>query len=179
MRKIIVGVMGGGETASLEDCNLAYNLGGLIAAEGWLLLNGGRSSGVMEASAKGAREKGGLTIGILPDTDNKRSSQYIDIPIITGLGDGRNYINILTSNIIVALPGKAGTISEIALALKNRKTTILLNFYIGTLFDIYKEKGLLKCAQSVEETIQIIKKELNNQNKNERAELSGPIKRGE
>lgn len=163
MRKTIIGVMGGGETASQKDCNLAYHLGRLIAIEGWLLLNGGRSSGVMEASAKGARESGGLTIGILPDTDNKRGSRYIDIPIITGFGDGRNYINILTSNIIVALPGKAGTISEIALALKNRKTTILLNFNISTLFETYKEEGLLKCAQSAEEAIQIIKKELNHQ----------------
>lgn len=65
MRKFIVGVMGGGEAASPETYSMAYRLGELIAKEGWVLLNGGRPTGVMEASAKGARENSGLTVGIL------------------------------------------------------------------------------------------------------------------
>ncbi|MFZ5634944.1 MAG: TIGR00725 family protein [Bacillota bacterium] len=154
-----MGVMGGGEGASPDDCRLAHRLGRLIAGEGWVLLNGGRAAGVMEASARGAKENGGLTVGILPDTGSGLASRYIDIPIATGMGDGRNYINVLSSDVVVALPGKAGTISEIALALKNRKKVILLRFDAGGLFEIYREKGLLKSAGSAEEAIQLIKTE--------------------
>jgi uncharacterized protein (TIGR00725 family) len=158
MKKYIVGVMGGGEGASFEVCQLAYELGKLIALEGWALLNGGISAGVMEASARGAKENGGLTIGVLPDTQGDQSSQFIDIPIMTGMGDGRNFINVMTSDIVVALPGRAGTISEIALALKNGKIVILLNFSIGELFLEYKRAGLLICVNKPHEVIDAIKK---------------------
>lgn len=158
--KTIIGVMGGGESAAAEDLTLAFRLGGLIANEGWILLNGGRPAGVMEASAKGAKECGGLTVGILPGRDPQSASPYIDIPIVTGMGDGRNYINALSSDVVVALPGGAGTISEIALALKNRKKVILLNFDTGETFKPYLESGLLKNARSPEEAILVIKEEL-------------------
>ena len=158
MRKVIVGVMGGGEGASEEVCRLAYVLGRLIAQEGWVLLNGGRDVGVMDASAKGAREGGGLTIGILPDRNAANASPYIDIPILTGFGDGRNYINVLSSNVVVALPGRTGTISEIALALKNGRTVILLDFDLGDLFSEYRKAGLMISVKKPEEVIREIKK---------------------
>ncbi|GAH64843.1 unnamed protein product, partial [marine sediment metagenome] len=58
--------MGGGEIVNTGDYEDARCLGGLIAKEGWILLNGGRASGIMEASARGAKENSGLTVGILP-----------------------------------------------------------------------------------------------------------------
>lgn len=157
IRKLIIGVMGGGKAASPVDCQIAYRLGELIAREGWLLLNGGRPAGIMEASARGAKENGGLTIGILPDHSSCSASRYIDIPIVTGMGDGRNYINVLSSDVVVALPGKAGTISEVALGLKSCKKVILLNFNVGELFDSYLAEGLLHTADTPEEAIRIIK----------------------
>lgn len=160
IRKFIVGVMGTGDGALLSDCSLAYRLGGLIAKEGWVLLNGGRANGIMEASAKGAKDGGGLTVGILPDNHALNASPYIDIPIVTGMGDARNYINVLSSDVVVALPGRAGTISEIALALKNRRKVILLNFDTRGLFKNYEESGLIKSADSPEEVIEIIKREV-------------------
>ena len=153
---LIIGVMGGGD-ASAPDIQSAYQLGALIAKQGWLLLNGGRSAGIMEASAKGARDHGGITVGILPDETARRASRYIQIPILTGMGDARNYINVLTSNIVVACPGGAGTISEIALALKNNKQVISMNFDTGTTFDGYRGKGLLHEAETPEEVIEKIK----------------------
>jgi uncharacterized protein (TIGR00725 family) len=159
IRKFVVGVMGGGDNISPENLALAYQLGALIAKEGWVLLNGGRPAGVMEASAKGAKDNGGLTVGISPDSSSQGASSYIDIVIVTGMGDGRNHLNVLSSDIIVALPGKAGTISEIALALKSRKKVILLNFNTGKLFDSYRVNGLLKSAETAEEVILIIKGE--------------------
>ncbi len=158
MRKLIVGVMGGGENASPGDCRSAYRLGKLIAGEGWVLLNGGRPAGIMEWSARGAKENGGLTVGILPGENSDRASGNIDIVIATGMGAGRNYINVLSSDMVVAFPGKAGTVSEIALALKSRKRVILLNFATGSLFDCYRDEGLLQTARTPEEAIQIIKK---------------------
>ena len=158
MKRLIVGVMGGGEGASPDVCELAYKLGGLIADQGWILLNGGWGVGVMDASARGAKEHNGLTVGILPDRNKDLASAYIDIPIVTGMGDGRNFINILSSDIVVALPGRSGTISEIALALKNGKNVILLNFPLGDLFVEYQKAGIMVSVNKPEEVIATIKK---------------------
>jgi uncharacterized protein (TIGR00725 family) len=155
--RYIVGVIGGGDKVLPENYDLAYRLGGLIAKEGWVLLNGGRPAGIMEASAKGARNSGGLTVGVLPGGSSSEASGCIDIAIVTGMGSGRNNINVLSSDVIIALPGKAGTISEIALALKNGKKVILINFDTGKIFDDYRDKGILKTADRPEEAIKIIK----------------------
>ncbi len=154
--------MGGGEIVNAGDYEDARRLGGLIAKEGWILLNGGRASGIMEASARGAKENGGLTIGILPGTDAGWASEYIDIPILTGIGFARNYINVLTSKVVVALPGRTGTISEIALALNIGKKVISLNFDLGSLFKKYEKDKQLIYAKQPEEVIVLIKKLLKN-----------------
>ena len=156
-RSPIIGVMGGG-TASPDDLENAYQLGGLIAQNGWVLLNGGRSAGIMEASAKGAKSQGGLTVGILPGESRRGTSAYIDIPVLTGMGNARNCINVLSSDVVVACPGNAGTLSEIALALKVRRPVILLNFDIGNVFDSYTKPGLLHHATTPEEVVELIKK---------------------
>ena len=150
--------MGGGEIVNAGDYKNARRLGGLIAKEGWVLLNGGRASGIMEASARGAKENDGLTIGILPGNDPAWSSEFIDIPILTGIGFARNYINVLTSKVVVALPGKTGTISEIALALNIGKKVISLNFDLGPLFKNYEEEKQLIYVKQPEEVISLIKK---------------------
>jgi len=161
MKKIIIGVMGGG-SGSIEDLNNAYELGKLIPDAGWVLLNGGRNAGIMEASAKGAKESEGLTIGILPDKDDSRASKYIDIQIRTGANDARNYYNVLSSDVVIACPGQAGTISEIALALKNKKNVVLMNFDIGTVFIKYEQIGLLHRVNSPEEAVDKTREILDN-----------------
>jgi hypothetical protein len=126
-RPVIVGVMGGG-SAGPKDLADAHRLGRLIAEKGWILLNGGRNAGIMAASAKGASEAGGVTVGILPDGDAAHAAPHIRIPIITAMGNARNAINVLSSRVVVACPGGAGTLSEIALALKVGKPVVLINF---------------------------------------------------
>ena len=150
--------MGGGEIVNAGDYEAARCLGGLIAEEGWILLNGGRASGIMEASARGAKENGGITIGILPGDNQEWASEYIDIPILTGIGFARNFINVLTSEVVVALPGKTGTISEIALALNIGKKVISLKFDLGPLFKKYEEEKQLIYAKQPEEVINLIKR---------------------
>lgn len=127
MRKIIIGVMGAGEKATANDLENAYKLGRMIAQQGWVLLTGGRKAGVMDAASKGAKSVDGLTIGILPGKDDKGISEAVDIAIFTDMGNARNNINVLSSNVIVACGMGAGTASEIALALKGNKQVILLS----------------------------------------------------
>ncbi|MEB3359035.1 MAG: TIGR00725 family protein [Synechococcales bacterium] len=123
----IVGVMGPGEGATPQDCELAYELGAQIAQQGWVLLTGGRAAGVMAAASQGAAEAGGLTVGILPTGDRTEMSPHVQIPIVTGMGSGRNVINILTAQAIVACGMGLGTASEVALALKAQTPVVLLN----------------------------------------------------
>jgi uncharacterized protein (TIGR00725 family) len=127
LSRIIVGVMGPGGGARGRDLAAARELGTLIAREGWVLVTGGRAAGVMEAAARGAHEAGGLTVGILPGDDASDASPFIDIPVVTGMGQARNNVNVLTSRALVACGTGAGTASEIALALKARKPVVLLN----------------------------------------------------
>jgi uncharacterized protein (TIGR00725 family) len=155
-RNVIIGIMGGGKVLPSHELK-AYHLGKLLALEGWILLNGGRNSGIMEASAKGAFENGGLTVGILPDDHDNRKSVYISVPIITGMGSARNYINVLSSHVVVACSGGAGTLSEIALALKHGKKVILLDFDPGTGFTDYRKTGDLIFVKTPEEVIKTIK----------------------
>lgn len=127
MSKIIIGVMGPGKGATKIDLELAYTIGALIAQESWALLTGGRNVGVMDAASKGAQEAGGITIGILPDQDKNRMSTFVDIPVVTGMGSARNNINVLSSDVVIAIGLGAGTMSEIMLAIKCDKPIMLLN----------------------------------------------------
>lgn len=155
-KSLIIGVMGGG-AATAEDAAAAYKLGSLIARHGWVLLNGGRNSGIMEASARGASEHGGVTLGILPDEDHHRVSEYIAIPVITGMGSARNSINILSSDVVVACPGGPGTIAESALALKYDKPLIFYNFKTGYKFAGFGKPGRVHYAETAEQVIKLIK----------------------
>jgi uncharacterized protein (TIGR00725 family) len=127
MSKPIIGVMGPGDGASQTDLKYAYELGKLIAEQHWILLTGGRNSGVMNAASKGAKKSGGLTVGILPSDNKTGISEFVDIPICTGMGSARNNVNVLSSDVVVACGTGAGTISEITLALKAQKPIVLLN----------------------------------------------------
>lgn len=118
--------MGPGEGATANDCQNAYQLGQLIADRGWVLLTGGRNVGVMEAANRGAKANCGLTIGILPTAESDRLCEAVDLPIFTDLGNARNNINVLSSQVIVACGIGLGTTSEVALALKAHKSVILL-----------------------------------------------------
>lgn len=150
--------MGPGENASPEENELAFTLGKAIAENGWLVLTGGRSFGVMDAAMRGAREGNGLTIGILPNDNNANSSDHADIKIVTGMGSARNLVNVLSSHVIVVIGMAAGTASEVALALKSGKKVILLQQDEITI-RFFKNIGSYKVmvASNVEETVRMIR----------------------
>lgn len=114
MKKIIVGVIGGSE-ANKKIVELAYEIGKEIAKHNYILVCGGMS-GVMEAACKGAKDVGGLTIGILPGKEKNEANPYVDIPIVTAMSHARNAIIVRTADVLIAIGGKYGTLSEIGLA---------------------------------------------------------------
>lgn len=115
-RRVRIGVMGPGRCGPTE-ARTARAVGRRIASGGGVLICGG-GSGVMEAAARGASESGGLVVGILPWDTEEKANPYVDIPIVTGMGQARNAINALTSNAVIAIGGGEGTLSEMALALR-------------------------------------------------------------
>ncbi len=126
VKRPVIGVMGAavcdGATAAL-----ARAVGRGIAARGAVLLTGGRT-GVMEEASRGAREAGGITVGVLPGARAEESppNPYVDVPLFTGLGEARNWVNVCASDALIAVGGGFGTLSEIALALKAQKPVVLL-----------------------------------------------------
>jgi uncharacterized protein (TIGR00725 family) len=125
MEKQIIGVIGAGkDDAALTG--IAEEVGRLIAARGALLVCGGLG-GVMEAAARGAKAAGGTTIGILPQATKEMANQYIDVPVATGFGEGRNVVIIRTADALIAIGGEYGTLSELAFALKMGKPVVGVN----------------------------------------------------
>jgi uncharacterized protein (TIGR00725 family) len=109
----------GAATCDEATAAIARRIGAGIAERQAVLLCGGRS-GVMEAAALGAREAGGLVIGVLPGASAAETppNPYVDVALFTGMGDGRNWINACACDAMIAIGGGFGTLSEIALALK-------------------------------------------------------------
>lgn len=116
----------GGSQCSPEDYSLAETVGKLLAERGVAVICGGMF-GVMEAVCKGASEAGGLTIGVLPGSDPHEANEYVQIPIATGMGIGRNIIIVRSAEACIAIDGKYGTLSEIAYALQLQKPVITLS----------------------------------------------------
>lgn len=125
MHQKLIAVIGGSR-CSPDDYSLAVTVGKLLAEQGVAVICGGMS-GVMEAACKGASEAGGLTIGILPGSDPDEANDFVQIPIATGMGIGRNIIIVRSADACIAVNGKYGTLSEIAYALQLQKPVVTLN----------------------------------------------------
>lgn len=160
-RKPIIGVMGP-RTADQVVFATAQELGARIAQRGWILLSGGIAQGVMEAVNRGARQAGGLTLGILPDADDSQASQYVDIAVITGMGSGRNPINVLTAHAVVACGMGLGTASEVALAMKAGKPVALLHASEHCI-RFFKELGKVESFDKVGNALDWLAVHLRNQ----------------
>lgn len=118
-RRVIIGVMGGADPHLPEEVvQAAEEVGRGIAEAGAVLLCGGRT-GIMLAASRGAKSvPGGETLAVLPGGDPDRANPYIDMAVATDMGNARNVTNVLSSDAVIAFPGGAGTLSEMALALK-------------------------------------------------------------
>ena len=123
-------VVGSGEAFG-ELYEKAREVGRLVAGRGGTVVCGGRS-GVMEAAARGAAEAGGVAIGILPDVDRKEANEYLSYSVATGTGHARNLAVVCSGDVVVAVGGEYGTLSEIGLALKvGRPVVALMSWDLG------------------------------------------------
>jgi uncharacterized protein (TIGR00725 family) len=116
----------GGHQPDEAALKIAYETGQKLAQAGAILVCGGLS-GVMEAAARGAKEAGGLTIGILPGTNLEEANPFIDLPLATGLGLSRNSLVVLNADSVIAIDGEYGTLSEIAFACLYNKKVVGVN----------------------------------------------------
>lgn len=124
-RKPVIAVVGAGKCSKkLRD--QAAEVGRRVAEAGAVLICGGMG-GIMEGAARGAKEAGGVTIGILPTDNLADANEYIDYPIATGFGEARNIMVVRSADAVIAFPGKYGTLSEMGFALKARKPVISVN----------------------------------------------------
>lgn len=160
MSRKIVGIMGPASKVSKADLKNAYEIGKFCAKKKWITLTGGRKEGIMNEALRGARENNGLTVGILPTDDKETFSEFIDVPIITNMRSGRNYINILSSDVVVACGIGAGTSSEISLAVKEGKKVILVGLY-NEANEFYSKLApeQIVCVKDFKEAISILEKE--------------------
>lgn len=125
MSKQIVGVVGG-HKCTKEVEQIAHDLGKNLAKVVEILVCGGLS-GVMEAVCRGFKTGNGLTIGIITSYNKKDANKFVDIAIPTGLGLARNVLVVSSADVVVALPGEAGTLSEIAYCLQFGIPVVSLN----------------------------------------------------
>jgi len=122
---MIIAVIGD-SSCSPKEAKLAKSVGELLAQQGANIVCGGLT-GVMEAVCRGAKSKGGLTIGILPGKNSSTANPWVDIPVVTGLGEARNAVVVKSAQAVIAIGGSYGTLGEIAYALKSSIPVIGLN----------------------------------------------------
>jgi uncharacterized protein (TIGR00725 family) len=123
-RKIQIGVIGAG-LCTEKQAYAAFRVGREIALQNAVLVCGGLG-GVMEAACRGAKDAGGITVGLLPTSRKDDANPYVDIIIVTNMGHARNSIVAHSSDVLIAVGGEYGTLSEIALGLKIGKPVVTL-----------------------------------------------------
>jgi len=149
MRKQVIGVIGGHDcTPEVEQ--IAQEIGKKLSKVANYLVCGGLS-GTMQAVCKGFKAENNVTIGIIPSYDKKDANSYIDIVIPTGLGLARNVLVVKTADVVVALPGKSGTLSEIAYCLQFGIPVISLNSW--DIEGVIKVKTAEEAAKRVSELL--------------------------
>jgi len=117
-----IAVVGPGE-ASSQELWFAEEVGAGLAGLGAVVVTGGLG-GVMEAASRGAKSRGGRTLGLLPGDDRDAANGWVDIAVATGLGELRNGLVVRTSDVLVAIGGGHGTLSEVAFALRSGRRVI-------------------------------------------------------
>jgi uncharacterized protein (TIGR00725 family) len=153
MRKRIVGVIGG-HFCSGETNELAEQLGAALSETVDTMVCGGLG-GVMESACRGFRKEGKLTNGIIPGYNKEDANHFVDVVIPTGMGLARNLLVVKSADVVVALPGRSGTLSEIAYCLQFDIPVISLNSW-----DI---PGVIK-AETIPEAVEKVREMLEKQN---------------
>lgn len=152
----MVSIIGGADCSS-EESDLAEEVAYRLAQHGFVIVTGGRC-GVMEAASKGARRAGGTALGFLPGIDHDGGNEYLTIAIPTGLGHTRNALVAQAGDIVVAIGGSYGTLSEIGIALKVGRKVIGVGSWEG--MNGRQQPLEILVAQSASEAVNLVLREL-------------------
>jgi uncharacterized protein (TIGR00725 family) len=147
----------GPASAPVEQLEAAEEAGAAIAVAGAGLVCGGLG-GVMEAACRGARSRGGLTLGLLPGTDREAANGWVIVAVPTGLGEARNALVVRAADAVVAIGGGWGTLSEIALALRTGVPVVGVGTWEATIGGAEPEPGVVRVAgarEAVAETLRL------------------------
>ncbi|MEA3347103.1 MAG: TIGR00725 family protein [Candidatus Auribacterota bacterium] len=144
-----IGVIGSSD-CNAEEGRLARKVGRLISEQGHILVCGGLG-GVMEEASRGAFEEGGITVGVLPGESADSANEYVKIAVPTGMGVMRNALVVRFSDVLIAIGGWYGTLSEIALALNMGKTVVGLRTWKCSIND---KKAEITRADSPEDAVE-------------------------
>ena len=125
-RAVHVAVVGGDAAAGDDACAAAFEVGRELARRGCVLICGGLG-GVMEAACAGAAGEGGVTVGLLPGSDRSEGNPHLSVAIATGMGEMRNALVVRAADVVIAIGGGYGTLSEVAFALKTGRPVIGLS----------------------------------------------------
>lgn len=151
-QKITISVIGGHDI-NAEVESVAHKIGGIVAKVGAVLVCGGLG-GVMEAASRGAKEAGGLTIGILPGKDKADANPHIDIALPSSIGYARNAMVACSADIIIALPGSDGTSSEISYGIVYKRPIIDLGGWDRE--GMIKVKDVQEAEEKIRELIEAL-----------------------
>lgn len=174
MKKLQIGIIGsaGPEEYPTKKPNggvydIAYELGKLVAQNNSILITGGKS-GIMEAAARGAKEKGGTTVGVVKGKERFTSNNYTDVEVVSGMdGCGEETMLVLMCDGLIGIGGGAGTLQELAIAYRNKKPVVLINTSRGwsrNLADKFlDERKIIKfvSATSTQKAVKILFRLLN------------------
>jgi uncharacterized protein (TIGR00725 family) len=158
---MIIAVIGN-SSCTPEEAKLAESVGELLAKRGATVICGGLG-GVMEAACRGAKAKGGLTVGVLPGQDSSTANPWVDIPVVTGIGEARNVAVVKSAQTVIAIGGSYGTLSEIAYALKSNIPVIGLNTW-SLSRNGQEDDSIIRvqsAAEAVEEAVSLAKRRKN------------------
>src|SRR4051794_27279375 len=158
MSRICVAIVGPGDGASSDAIADAAVVGKLVAERGWVMLCGGRAAGVMDSAARAVRDANGIAIGILPGTDRNDASLHLTVALPTGLGEARNALLVTAADGVIACGMNPGTSSEVSLALRTGKPTVLVRPTAATraFFESLTPNKTLHVAHSAKEAVQWI-----------------------
>jgi len=155
----------GDAMADAEKYSFCEQLGQMLAGMNVVVVTGGRS-GVMEAVSKGAFQSGGITVGILPGNEKSEANKFCRIVIPTGMGHARNALTVMAADLVIAIGGQAGTLTEMAFAWMYNKPIIAIEGFdgwsakmSGSSFDSRREDQIISVT-SLQELKQEIEKYL-------------------
>ena len=160
---MIISVIGN-SSCSPQEAKLAESVGELLAQRGATLICDGLG-GVMEAACRGAKSQGGLTVGILPGQDSTAANPWVDIPVVTGIGEARNIAVVKSARAVIAVGGSYGTLSEIAYALKGNIPVIGLNTW-SLARDGQEDDSIIKvrsAEEAVDKAVSLAKRHKNHE----------------